>query len=438
MSVADVISVNEPADLLKEIIKIPSIRKDETKVAEIIIDILEKEGIQTYELIESTPGRGNLIVDIAGGKGDGFNLGIIGHLDVVPVESEWDVDPFGGVERDGYIYGRGAIDDKGQVAAMVYLAVFLSRINREFKGKVRLFMVADEESQDPNHGMRYLIKNRKDLFKDIHGAIGELGGLVSFQGERRQALVFGEEGAVTLKVIAKGHKGHASQTYKIDSSIKQIARATISIPDGVFFISRPTKIMLKKLLGWKSIFLTNKLTNGVILRMLSDLDTARMLHALTHITIAKTALHGGEAENVYPEETELTLDIRFFPEQNDLRGIFNIIEKSLPRGKYKIKKVNYMPSTYSPTNTPLYKAIEKTIRDLGYKPLPIIQTGSSDSAWVRSIGIPTYHFMITKKPLEIHTIHGTNERIWKEDLISIIEGYWRLIQNLEKQPLSET
>jgi len=430
LDVGEYIGVDEIASLLKKLIQIPSVEKNETLVSEKIIDVLEKEGIESYELIESGEGRGNLIVTLKGKRGSGYNLMVIGHLDVVPVESKWSVDPFGGIERNGYIYGRGAIDDKGQVAAMTYLAVFLHRINYDFSGTVKLFMVADEETQNPKHGMRFLIKERPDLFKNIHGAIGELGGMIEFGGKKRQVIIFGEKGAVTLRITSLGERGHASQTYRVNNSIKNVAEAILRIPDAKFFISRPIRVMLKNMLGIKSLFIMNRILNKFTLRMIKDIMLARMLHAMTHITIAKTVVHGGKAENVYPEEAKLTLDIRYFPEQNNLHEIINLIKKSLPKHRYKIEKVSQIPSTYSSTNTKLYRTIEKTVRDMGYEPFSIIQMGSSDSAWVRQLGIPTYHFMTTTRPMDVETIHGTDERIWKKDLITIVEGYWRLIQNL--------
>ena len=382
--------------------------------------------------MESEPGRGNLIVTLKGKKGDGFNLMIIGHIDVVPIQSRWSVDAFQGVEKDGYICGRGAIDDKGQIAAMVYLAILLKRINLDFKGSVRLFMVADEEIQNPKHGMRFLVKNRRDLFKGINGGIGELGGVIKLRNKKNQIVVFGEKGALSLRITIYGDKGHGSQIYRVKNSVLGLAKFLVGSPNEYFFISKPTRIMLKNLIGRKSLLLSNKLLNNIIISMLyrRDPKLAKIIHALTHITIAKTVLKAGQAENVFPEEAEAELDVRLFPENNRDRIILDM-KKYVPKGyKHKIEVKSFIPPTYSSLSTPLFLAIEKTVMEMGYRPLPIFQTGSSDSAWVRKIGIPVYHFMTTTREIEMDRIHGTDERIWKEDLIKIVEGYWRLIKNL--------
>ena len=314
--IEDYISVKEVAELLRRIIRVKSVRDKETEVANIIIDVLDKEGIDNYQLIESAPNRGNLIIDIEGKKGEGFNLMIIGHSDVVPAEENWSLDPFAGIEKNGYIYGRGAIDDKGQVAAMVYFAILLNRLGREFRGKVRLLIAADEEVQHPDHGVRYLVKNHRELFKDIHGAIGELGGKISFMGETRHVVIFGEKGALSLKVKVFGDKGHASSVYGINNSVESLVEFLAKLPRSFFFKSGQIRYMFENLLGWKSLFLLNKRLNSIVIGLLGrkDIKVARMLHSLTHITIAKTVLRAGYAENVYPEVAEATLDIRFFPE----------------------------------------------------------------------------------------------------------------------------
>ncbi len=431
--IEDYISVKEVAELLRRIIRVKSVRDKETEVANIIIDVLDKEGIDNYQLIESAPNRGNLIIDIEGKKGEGFNLMIIGHSDVVPAEENWSLDPFAGIEKNGYIYGRGAIDDKGQVAAMVYFAILLNRLGREFRGKVRLLIAADEEVQHPDHGVRYLVKNHRELFKDIHGAIGELGGKISFMGETRHVVIFGEKGALSLKVKVFGDKGHASSVYGINNSVESLVEFLAKLPRSFFFKSGQIRYMFENLLGWKSLFLLNKRLNSIVIGLLGrkDIKVARMLHSLTHITIAKTVLRAGYAENVYPEVAEATLDIRFFPE-NEKEELLERIKKYIPpKSKYELNIVAHTPSTYSPTNTVLYKAIEKTIQDLGSKPLPIFQTGTSDSAWVRQLGIPVYHFMHTENELEAGRIHGVDERISKKDLMNIVYGYYKLLMNLQ-------
>jgi len=289
MLVSDYVSVEEIASLLKRIIHIESVRGNETEVANVIVEVLEKEGIETYRIIESAEGRGNLIVDVEGKLGSGFNLMIVGHSDVVPVEGNWSVDPWGGVEKNGYIYGRGAIDDKGQVAAMVYLAVLLNRMGREFKGRIRLLIAADEEAQDPNHGVRFLVRKHPEVFKDIDGVIGELGGKIVFMGEERHMVVFGEKGAMSLKVKICGDRGHASSVYGIKNSVEGLADFLVRLPKEKFFISKSVDEMLSRILGYKSIILKNRLLNRIAITMIHrhDPKTARMIHALTHITIAK-------------------------------------------------------------------------------------------------------------------------------------------------------
>jgi len=124
------------------------------------------------------------------------------------------------------------------------------------------------------------------------------------------------------------------------------------------------------------------------------------------------------------------LDIRYFPE-NETDGLIDLVKKYMPRGyRCEAKVLVNTPSTYSSLSTRLYKAIERTIFEFGSKSLPIIQIWTSDSAWIRRLGIPVYHFMHTEKPLEVDRIHGADERIEKGELLNIVEGYYRLLVNL--------
>jgi len=258
LDTAGIVKVSEIADFLKEILKIPSIGDKETEVAEKVIEVLEREGITTYELIESEPGRGNLLIKIKGREEKGRKLMIIGHSDVVPAGEGWSVDPFKGVEKDGYIYGRGAIDNKGQVAVMTYLAILLKRLGNPFRGELRLLIAADEEKQDPNHGVRFLIRNRRDIFSDIDGAIGELGGMVELSEKKRQLIVIGEKGATALEIVFRGKSGHSSISYNSSNPIDYMIKFLNNVPNSVLFISKPVKEIFNQLLGLKSMFITNK------------------------------------------------------------------------------------------------------------------------------------------------------------------------------------
>ena len=423
------IELEEMCELLRKIIRIPSIGSRESEVAYEIIDLLEEEGIKEYKLLESEEGRGNLIIDVKG-RSEGFNLLFIGHSDVVPPGEGWSINPFSGEERDGYIYGRGAIDDKSQIVVYTYLAVLLNRLGRDFRGRIRILIAADEELQNPNHGVRYLIKEHPYIFKGIHGAIGELGGLVSIGGRKAQAIIIGEKGSVSHKVMLKGRGRHSSLVGE-DDLIKIGSEFLLRLPRKIYFVSETFKNALKDAFGWKRHLIFNRLLSKHLMN--NDPILNMYIQALSHITIASTIVRAGEAHNVIPDRMEIIINARIFPEQNE-SWVRRLIEKTLSRitkNNYDILLQTYVPATLSTTDNLLYKKIVKTIREMNYTPLPLIQVGSSDSAWVRSLGIPVYHFFTTTKELEIDRIHGADERIWKKDLLKALEGYYRLITNIQ-------
>ena len=430
------VSNEEIARFLSNIIRVKSVSGNETEVALRCIEVLEKEGIYEYELIESERGRGNLIIELKGSLGEGFNLAIIGHSDVVPAGDNWDIDPFGGVIRDGYIYGRGAIDNKGQVAVMIYLTILLKRTGLPFRGKLKLIIAADEEGQSEDHGMRFLMKNRPDIFKDIDGAIGELGGLTEIFGEKRQMIIFGEKGGASIEVIFKDEGGHSFNPVNYNNPINQAASFIKRLPDKVFYLDRNVIQSLRELLGIRSLILTTSLFSKIVLKIIKKFGAGESktfygnVVPLTNITIAKTMVNGGIYPNVLPDKASVTLNVRFFP-SNTLKDILNIIEKYLTNKNGAILNLKeYIPSTVSPRRGYLYESILKTVGELGYRPLPIIMPATSDSAWLRTMGIPTYHFFTTRNPLELNRVHGKNERIHLEDLMGALEGYIRLLINL--------
>ncbi len=430
----ELIQIDEISKLLKNIIRIPSIGARESDVAYEIINVLEAEDIHDFELIESEEGRGNLIIDINGKRGKGFNLLLLGHSDVVPPGNNWSIDPFSGIEKDGYIYGRGALDNKSQIAVYTYLAVLLSRINYSFRGNIRIIIAADEEIQSKNHGIRFLVREHPRIFKHIHGAVGELGGLIKFRGNKGQAVIIGEKGTVSYKVVCRGNAGHTGIIAEDKYSPLRIgSEFVLRLPSKIFFISKTFKDVLEETFGWKIKLLMNRFFINKLSRNRGD-SFSRYLVALSHIILSKTMIRAGDAHNVLPDYMEITVNARIFPEQDDkwVERLLKTVLSQIATDSYELTLQTYVPATISPTNTLLFKKITDTIKQIGYNPIPTIQPGSSDSSWLRSLGIPTYHFFITSKEIEIDRIHGADERIWKQDLMNALEGYYRLIEALQK------
>jgi acetylornithine deacetylase/succinyl-diaminopimelate desuccinylase-like protein len=158
---------------------------NELPVAQYLADALKKEGIETH-LFEPAPGRGSLVA-VLKGNGSRKPVLIMGHMDVVGVErAKWTVDPFAAEIRDGYLYGRGAIDDKGMLAANLETMLLLKRNVVDKGGTLSrdvIFVANSDEEQGGDYGMGWLIKNHPELIK-AEFALNEGGRTRIVDGKR--------------------------------------------------------------------------------------------------------------------------------------------------------------------------------------------------------------------------------------------------------------
>jgi len=199
--------VNE-VELTQELVKINSENPpgNEREISKFIKDFLEDLKISA-ELVEFEPNRFDVVASIGSGKGMMLN----GHMDTVPIGSNWNFDPFGGKIANGKVYGRGASDMKGGIASILVAVKNLSKEN--FKRKLLLAFVGDEEVA--LKGSEYLIKNKKEIFKDIkYGIIGECTDL---------RIRIAQKGIVHFKVKFQGKAAHGSKPELGDNAIYKAA-----------------------------------------------------------------------------------------------------------------------------------------------------------------------------------------------------------------------
>jgi len=268
-------------ELTQELVRINSENPpgNEREIAKYIKDFLEDLNIST-ELIEFEKNRFDVVASIGSGKGIMFN----GHMDTVPIGGNWSLDPFGGRISNGKVYGRGASDMKGGIASILAAVGNISKQN--FKRKLLLTFVADEEVA--LRGSEYLIKNRKEIFKDIkYGLVAESNGL---------NLTIAQKGIVDLKVKFKGKAAHASRPESGDNAIYKAAD----------FIQELRKL-IKKL---------NK----------------RKVPLLGKGTISVGTINGGTKVNIVPEFCNLEIDRRIVPGET--------IDSAIKQIRFILKKLD--------------------------------------------------------------------------------------------------
>jgi acetylornithine deacetylase/succinyl-diaminopimelate desuccinylase-like protein len=407
---------------------------NETKAATYIAQYLANEGFKT-EIIESTPGRGNVITRLKG-TGEKPSLLLLSHLDVVAANpDEWTVDPFGGTVKDGYVYGRGAIDMKGMTAVEVLTLKLLKKNNIPLKGDVVLAATADEENGGLA-GAGYLLQHHREKIWCPY-VLNEGGGLAIPQ---KKVDVFpvqtAEKGILWFKIKAKGTPGHGSTPNMADNAVirmnKVIEKLSNYQPETVFvptlrqFLAEVAKHN-PELDDPFSRLLENPMQSDQILDELAKKDKAlaEEIRPRTKMTIAPTMIHGGVKENIIPSECEAVFDCRVLPGQSVIEtlDLIKSLLKDVGIEKLTFEIIQAHDGSESTTETPLYSAITSILRE--FEPdcgvTPTLTTGGTDSHFFRENGSICYGFhpMRPDEPndeLE-KRMHGIDERITIENLV---------------------
>ncbi len=427
---------HEITDFLADLIRIDTTNPpgNEIKAANFLAQYLAKDGFD-FEILESGPSRGSFITRLKG-TGEKPNLLLLSHLDVVGANpKEWTVEPFGGVVKDGYVYGRGAIDMKGMTAVEVLTLKLLKKNKIPIKGDVVLAATADEE-EGGEEGAGYILRKYRDKIWCPY-VLNEGGGLAIPQ---KKGLVFpvqtAEKGILWFKVKAKGKPGHGSKPNLADNAILRINKVIDKLanyePETIFV---PT---LKKFLAENAKFnpelnqpfsrlLGNPTQSDQILDELAKTDKAlaEEIRPRTKTTIAPTIIRGGVKENIIPSECEAVFDCRVLPGQSVTQTL-ELIKRLLQDvciEELSYETIQMHDGSESTTQTPLYNAITTVLNE--FEPncgvTPTLATGGTDSRFFRQTGSVCYGFQ-PMRPDEPNDelekrMHGIDERITVENLV---------------------
>ena len=414
---------------------------NEQVAAMYVAGVLAKEGIKA-ELLDLTPRRSAVVARLqrAAMAESSRALLLVAHLDTVPVDkSRWSVDPFGGVIKDGYIYGRGAIDDKGMLAANLAVFIELKRSMAHLNRDVIFLATADEETGG-DASMRMLIARHWDKFA-AGFAINEGGNVFVNKGKVQYTGVqASEKVAANIAVIARGTSGHASQPTK-DNPVIHLAAAVEKIGN----YSAPvhfTSIVRRYFEGlapleddeigkWiRSMETPDRGEHAQ--RVISD--ASPLWNSMLRDTIAPTVLTAGFANNVIPPEARANLNVRLLPGDtidvllNDLNKLVND-----PQVRLEVQPNGGLAAPPSSLESDFYALISKVVtQEFGGAPaLPFQSTWLTDSAQLRLHNVQAYG--LVPFPLaqeDLRRMHGDDERIplaafeqGVDVLVKIVKGF---------------
>jgi len=421
--------------LLQELIQIPSVnygegKGDEKAVAEYVAAKLAEVGIDS-EIIETAPNRLNVVARIPGVDQTRGGLVVHGHLDVVPANAaDWSVDPFGGVIKDGYIWGRGAVDMKDGDAMFLAVVRAWARAGYTPPRNILLIFFADEEAGSV-YGSRWLVKNRPEIFEGYTEAISEVGGFsVTITGGHRLYFVeTAEKGIQWMQLTATGDAGHGSFINPANA-ITKLARAVSRIGE-YQWPARETKTGSKffskiaELVGEKY----DPTNPRPLLKHIGG--AARMMGATVQNTANPTMLEGGYKANVIPGSASAVIDGRFLPgfeheleeTLRELTGTDASIEVLV---RDKALEVDF--------EGPLVEAMCAAIlaEDPDGVPVPYLMSGGTDNKALSDLGIVGYGYSPVRLPQELDffaLFHGVDERIPIDGLIFGVRTLARFLSN---------
>ena len=375
------------------------------------------------QLFEPSPGRGNLLATLKG-SGKKKPILLLSHMDVVPVEKErWDFDPFAGIIKDGYLYGRGALDNKSMGIMEMMVLLILKREKMSLKRDILFLATADEETGG-RWGVQWAIENVPSL-RESEYAFNE-GGYINLSEAGvpdRYEISNGQKVILQLRLKAKGTSGHASMPHSDNPNVKLVhALEAVTKWETPYNILPMVKEFFLKMAPKQAPDRRKFLED--IDKGLSDpsfsnwLTSNPIYNAMVRNTISLTILQGGSKSNVIPSESAATLDCRLIPGSSK-EDFLKEIKRRLG-GEIEVEgsmeSQSILPSSL---DTDLFRAIEKYAaeNDPDCPMVPLLLPGATDSRFLREKGITTYDFCpfrLSEK--ELLRVHGNNERIAVENL----------------------
>ncbi len=403
---------------------------NEQAAAKYIAGILTKEGF-TPELLDLAPGRSALVARLrsAAMPDPSRALLLVAHMDVVGVDkSKWTVDPFGAVVKDGYMYGRGSIDDKGMLAANLAAFIALKRSNARVDRDVIFLATADEE-QGGEASIRMLIAKYWDKFA-AGFAINEGGRVILKDGKVQYVAVqASEKVSLDVAVIARGPSGHASVPTK-DNAVLHLAAAVAKI--GAYTAPVHFTTIVRRYFEQLASIEDDELSKWIrsldtpdrgehAQRVVSDMNP--LWNSMLRDTIAPTMLAAGVRANVIPSEARAMLNIRLLP-GDTIDVLLGDLTKLLndPNIRFEVQPDAGLAAPPSSLESDFYATITKAASQEfpGVPVLPFMSAGATDSAQLRLHNVQAYG--LSPFPMadeDSRRMHGDDERI---PLVSFDKG----------------
>lgn len=363
---------------------------------------------------------------------------LLGHYDVVPAlegEGGWQQPPFAGVIKEDHIWGRGAIDNKGQVIAMLEAVEFLIASGFQPERDIYIALGFDEEVGGSLGAVKIAAYfNENDI--EFEFVLDEGGCIVTdiMMGLTAPAALIGiaEKATANFKISVKGQGGHSSMP-PVNTAIGTLAKIIANLESHPMpaRLTMPVREMFKKMAPYMD-------SNKLVLKNIDKLFPAvsailsknPTTNALIRTTIAATMTGGGYAPNVLPPNAWVTVNARLL-QGDSIDGVMDHIHRVNPGIDFTLEKLmGEDPGRITPIDSVVYKTMEKILGEMYPEVLilPYLMAGATDSRNYAGVSDNIYRFAAMVLNKEVYaTIHSENERLSFVNLLSMMEFYYKLI-----------
>ena len=424
---------------LVDLIQIKSINPpgNETEVTDYLSDIFESEGI-SYKIYALEKSRASIVARIKG-NGNKKPILIMGHTDVVDVqEDRWFDDPFSGLRQNGFIYGRGSLDDKDNVTAGLMVLKLLKRFNIKLERDI-IFLAESGEEGTPEVGINFLIEKHFEAI-DAEYCLAEGGQSIIEDGKVvTVGIATAEKMPRRVTLVARGTPGHGSRP-TLENAVVILANAVAKTGnwDTDVRLNETTRAYFQRMaeispeedaLRYKNI--ENPEEAQKVQKYF--LENFPYHYSISRTSVVPTVIDAGIRRNVIPSEASAILDIRMLPDEN-LEEFYEKLKKIIddPRVEIIPEKIYRPAAPPSKIDNEMFQTLERVAKNMNpyANILPIMITAASDMAQVRAKGMQCYGIGPSRTVEEINSgygAHGDNERVSEQAFVEMVKFIWNTV-----------
>jgi acetylornithine deacetylase/succinyl-diaminopimelate desuccinylase-like protein len=424
---------------LSELVKINTSNPpgNETMAAEYVKAVLAAEGIES-QLYALDPDRANLVARIKG-NGSKRPILVMGHTDVVGVQADrWTEEPFSGLRKDGWVYGRGTLDDKDSVAAGMMLMIMLKRYGVELDRDI-IFLAESGEEGTPDVGINFMVEKHWDAIDAEYCLAEGGGGILEDQGVKVVGVQTTEKMPRRVTLIARGTAGHGSVP-RTDNAVAAIARAVaradawhtemrLNGTTEVYFDRLATISEPEDAFRYQNV--DNPEESAAIQQHF--LENFPYHYSVLRTSVVPTIINAGFRKNVIPSEASAMLDIRMLPDE-DVEGFYAQLATVIDDPNVEIVPENiYRPAAPpSGLDNAMFESLERVAGEVYPDAivLPTMSTGATDMAQVRAKGVPAYGIGPIRSIAELNSgngAHSDNERVSEDAMKDFLRFLWMTV-----------